>query len=104
MKKKIILAAVSAALALSMAVSAFAEYIPCADGHEAHNFGEWTLKESFSDGNTLSERVCERCGYVQKGYGRTDDADNSHMAVTMSLDIGEPAVAPAFNPSTGAEA
>lgn len=103
MKKKLILAAVTAALAAVMAVSASAEYVACADGYDAHDFGEWSLKESFSDGNTLSERVCARCGYIQKGYGRTDDADNSHMAVTMSLEA-DIAQAPAFNPATGAEA
>lgn len=101
MKKNLFIAAVAAILVILMSVCAMAEYVPCTDPNGQHDMSEWVLKETFADGNTLSERVCSKCGYVQKGFSHVGDVDNAHMAVTLSLEAD---LAPAYNPATGAVA
>lgn len=106
MKKKLLIAVISAALAILMAVSATAEYVACLTPDEPHDMSEWKVVKTLDNGSTLSERVCSKCGYVQKGYGGNDGVGIAttlaeNMAVTTSLIDDSVA---ASNPSTGAAA
>ncbi|MDD6298929.1 hypothetical protein [Hornefia butyriciproducens] len=104
MKRTIIITVTAALLAVLMAVCALAEYVACVNPDEPHDMSEWKVVNTFDDGRTLSERVCSKCGYVQKGYGHVDGVGiattrSENMAVTTSLITEEVA---ASNPSTGA--
>ena len=110
MKKSIVLVAMI--LALSLALTASAEYVPCLTEGEEHTMSEWTVvQRNEADGTTSIARTCSKCGYVQQGIAPADwqegDDLSSGVATTLSAPLAPDVVAElpvATNPSTGARA